>query len=264
MVEDDAGAGDPEGVVGRSRGWSGAEPVVRERPFHHRLLGDPRRRAHPARPPPGTGLHRRDPPPARVERLLWEQVTLKITHRPPLRPGRRSPRHQPRARPGLPRPARGQLRLHASRLHGRQGRPPGPHLGHGRPALPQRPVPQGLAVVLHRPRRRVPQGPLRRRQAQPLQRPRQLGHRLHAAVRPRPLHHRPRISYYNPLLGGRAGRTTSSRMRTFRTVVPRSRVGDTRVSQTSAAWEFAGYGYWGYWKSPGGMDLLSMKATFPG
>jgi len=33
MVENDAEVADPAGVADHSRGWSGAEPVERERPF---------------------------------------------------------------------------------------------------------------------------------------------------------------------------------------------------------------------------------------
>jgi hypothetical protein len=36
-----------------------------------------------------------------------------------------------------------------------------------------------------------------------------------------------------------------------------------RVSKVVSGYELAAYGYWGYWKSPAGFDLNSMKYTFP-
>lgn len=71
-----------------------------------------------------------------------------------------------------------------------------------------------------------------------------------------------RISYYNMLLRDRAGRNYETEAdipnRWFR-----DHEWATRVYRNIRGVELAGYGYWGYWKSPGGMDLLSQKATFP-
>jgi hypothetical protein len=50
----------------------------------------------------------------------------------------------------------------ARRQRRRQARPPGPDLGHGRPAVPQRPVPEGLHLLLRGPRRGLPEVALRR------------------------------------------------------------------------------------------------------
>ncbi len=36
-----------------------------------------------------------------------------------------------------------------------------------------------------------------------------------------------------------------------------------RVFKNIKAYELAGYGYWGYWKTPAGMDAISRKVTFP-
>lgn len=71
-----------------------------------------------------------------------------------------------------------------------------------------------------------------------------------------------RISYYNPLLRGRAGYNFEQQVN-----VPNEWFRDhewaTRISRTIKGWELAGYGYWGYWKSPGGMAPLTLQATFP-
>ncbi len=71
-----------------------------------------------------------------------------------------------------------------------------------------------------------------------------------------------RLSYYNPLLRGRAGRNWVQEAD-----IPNEWFRDhewhTRVWKTVQGVELAAYGYWGYWKSPAGQDLLSMKATFP-
>jgi len=71
-----------------------------------------------------------------------------------------------------------------------------------------------------------------------------------------------RISYWNDGLGIRAGRDA---------VVETDKPDDcfkndewaARLSKNIAGYEGAIYGYWGYWKSPGGMDPLTMEALFP-
>ena len=71
-----------------------------------------------------------------------------------------------------------------------------------------------------------------------------------------------RLSYYNQMLRGRAGRDA-----VVDASIPNEWFRDhewaARLSKTIDGYELAAYGYWGYWKSPGGMDLLSQKATFP-
>jgi len=71
-----------------------------------------------------------------------------------------------------------------------------------------------------------------------------------------------RLSYYNSTLGRRAGRDA-----VVNADVPDKWFNDSewavRVFKNIKSYELAGYGYWGYWKSPGGMDAASGKATFP-
>ncbi len=71
-----------------------------------------------------------------------------------------------------------------------------------------------------------------------------------------------RLSYYNSLLGRRAGMDAVQHAH-----IPNQWFRDhewaTRISRNIKGVELAAYGYWGYWKSPAGMDLLSMSATFP-
>jgi hypothetical protein len=71
-----------------------------------------------------------------------------------------------------------------------------------------------------------------------------------------------RISYWNPMLGRRAGRDA---------VIDADRPDDwfedheaaVRVYRNLGGYEAALYGYYGYWKSPVGYDPQSSKATFP-
>ena len=71
-----------------------------------------------------------------------------------------------------------------------------------------------------------------------------------------------RISYYNPLLFGRAG-SNFVQNGDIPNEWGRDHEWATRVTKNIGGWELAAYGYWGRWKSPGGFDLLSMSATFP-
>ncbi len=64
-------------------------------------------------------------------------------------------------------------------------------MGHGRHALHQRPLPERLELVLHRARRRIPEGALGFAQGLALQRLGQPRPDLLAALRQRPLHRRP-------------------------------------------------------------------------
>ena len=71
-----------------------------------------------------------------------------------------------------------------------------------------------------------------------------------------------RISFYNFPLGRRSGRDA-----VLRTDVPDNWFEDFelsgRLSKTVAGYEFAAYGYGGYWKSPGGFDSVTGDAVFP-
>ena len=71
-----------------------------------------------------------------------------------------------------------------------------------------------------------------------------------------------RISYYSSLLRRQAGRDA-----VVRTDQPNEWFRDhewaVRVSKNLAGYELDAYGYFGYWKSPGGMDPASGRATFP-
>lgn len=71
-----------------------------------------------------------------------------------------------------------------------------------------------------------------------------------------------RISYYNPALGGLAGRDA-----VVEADVPDRWFKDDeaafRLYRNISGWEAALYGYRGYWKSPAGSDPVSGKATFP-
>ena len=71
-----------------------------------------------------------------------------------------------------------------------------------------------------------------------------------------------RLSYYNAALGRRAGRDA---------IVRPDRPDDcfrddefhTRLYRRVGSVELAAYGYWGYWKSPGGLRPTTGQATFP-
>ncbi len=71
-----------------------------------------------------------------------------------------------------------------------------------------------------------------------------------------------RMSYYNAMLGEAAGRNAI-----MQADVPNEWFNDSewaaRVYRNVSGYELAAYGYWGYWKSPGGMDAATGKATFP-
>ena len=71
-----------------------------------------------------------------------------------------------------------------------------------------------------------------------------------------------RLSYWNGMLSRQAGRDAI-----VRTDQPNECLRDhewaARLSRNVAGYELAAYGYWGYWKSPGGLDPVSGRATFP-
>ena len=71
-----------------------------------------------------------------------------------------------------------------------------------------------------------------------------------------------RLSYYNPILGRRAGRDA-----VIDPCKPNAWFDDSevslRISRDIAGYELAFYGYNGFWKSPAGMDPVRQKAIFP-
>ncbi len=71
-----------------------------------------------------------------------------------------------------------------------------------------------------------------------------------------------RLSYYSSTLGRRAGRDA-----VVDADVPNKWFKDSewavRVYKNVAGYELAAYGYWGFWKSPGGQDPVTSHATFP-
>ncbi len=71
-----------------------------------------------------------------------------------------------------------------------------------------------------------------------------------------------RLSYWSPLSGSLAGRN-----RVIDPVLPDAAWEDDelalRISKNISGFEFALYGYDGFWKSPMGFDPVSVRATFP-
>jgi len=71
-----------------------------------------------------------------------------------------------------------------------------------------------------------------------------------------------RISYYNRTMGRRAGQDAI-----VETDLPNEWFDDSewaaRVSRKVGSYELAGYGYWGYWKTPEGFDPVRGRATYP-
>ena len=71
-----------------------------------------------------------------------------------------------------------------------------------------------------------------------------------------------RLSYYSGMLGRRAGRDA-----VVRAHLPDEWFDDAewaaRLTRKIGGVELAAYGYWGYWKSPGGVNPATGKAIFP-
>jgi len=71
-----------------------------------------------------------------------------------------------------------------------------------------------------------------------------------------------RISYWNSILGRRAGSDDK-----FEVMKPDDWFEDSeaalRISKNIRGYELSAYGYYGFWKSPGGFDPDSGKGTFP-
>ncbi|HUW62118.1 MAG TPA: hypothetical protein VMZ06_14040 [Candidatus Bathyarchaeia archaeon] len=71
-----------------------------------------------------------------------------------------------------------------------------------------------------------------------------------------------RISYWNPLFGRHAGRHDDVDANPPSDWFTDDELA-VRIYRTFGSWEAALYGYWGYWKSPGGQRMFPMQATFP-
>ena len=71
-----------------------------------------------------------------------------------------------------------------------------------------------------------------------------------------------RISYWNARLGRRAGRDSPVRADKPDRCFDDDEIA-WRLSNNIRGYELAGYGYFGFWKSPGGTDPGSGRATFP-
>ena len=71
-----------------------------------------------------------------------------------------------------------------------------------------------------------------------------------------------RLSYYNPLLGGRAGEDARVRVHRPNQWFDRAEVA-WRLWRMAGSTHLALYGYHGFWKSPAGFDLASMRNTSP-
>ena len=71
-----------------------------------------------------------------------------------------------------------------------------------------------------------------------------------------------RLSYFNPALGRLAGRDAVVQVERPQTWFSDDETA-ARLSRTVGEYELAAYGYWGYWKSPAGMDPATGKSTFP-
>lgn len=71
-----------------------------------------------------------------------------------------------------------------------------------------------------------------------------------------------RVSFFSPLLGRRAGEDDQAQWD-----APNDYIDDAeyalRIYRTVGSAEIALYGYRGYWKSPGGQNLLPLRSTFP-
>jgi len=71
-----------------------------------------------------------------------------------------------------------------------------------------------------------------------------------------------RLSYYNGNLGRLAGRNAVVGVRKPDRCF-RDHEWACRFYRNVSGYELAGYGYWGYWKSPGGVDAATGRFTFP-
>ncbi len=71
-----------------------------------------------------------------------------------------------------------------------------------------------------------------------------------------------RISYWNPALGGPAGKDNTLSTERRREFFEEDELA-LRLYRNIKSYELAVYGYWGYWKSPGGFNQTMSAAVFP-
>jgi hypothetical protein len=71
-----------------------------------------------------------------------------------------------------------------------------------------------------------------------------------------------RLSYWNPVLGGRAGEDDTLSVERRREFLEEDELA-LRLYRNIRNYELALYGYWGYWKSPGGFNDAMTAAVFP-
>ncbi|MEN6575514.1 MAG: hypothetical protein ABFD90_04160 [Phycisphaerales bacterium] len=71
-----------------------------------------------------------------------------------------------------------------------------------------------------------------------------------------------RLSYYNPILGRRAGEDNEMMISRRREFFEEDETA-IRLYRNVRNYELALYGYWGYWKSPAGFNETLTRATFP-
>ncbi len=71
-----------------------------------------------------------------------------------------------------------------------------------------------------------------------------------------------RLSYWNPMLGDRAGQDNTLSTERRREFFEDDELA-LRLYRNISNYELAFYGYWGYWKSPGGFNGATMDAIFP-
>lgn len=71
-----------------------------------------------------------------------------------------------------------------------------------------------------------------------------------------------RLSYWNPVLGDRAGRKDKLSTERRREFFEEDELA-LRLYRNVRSYELALYGYWGYWKSPGGFNETMTAAIFP-
>lgn len=71
-----------------------------------------------------------------------------------------------------------------------------------------------------------------------------------------------RLSYWNPVLGDRAGEDNTLSVERRREFLEEDELA-LRLYRNIRNYELALYGYWGYWKSPGGFNDAMSAAVFP-
>ncbi|MHC4518791.1 MAG: hypothetical protein ACYTAS_09410 [Planctomycetota bacterium] len=71
-----------------------------------------------------------------------------------------------------------------------------------------------------------------------------------------------RLSYWNPVLGDKAGQDNKLSVERRREIFDEDETA-LRLYKNVSNYELAVYGYWGYWKSPGGFNETMTAAVFP-